>query len=73
MVPVNIGPGATITFTGTGVPPDLVAITDDLGNFKNVPFATPTTPGNYTIQAHFAGVQGALLPSNSRIFHFTVP
>jgi hypothetical protein len=40
-----------------------LATTDDLGNFRNVPFTTLATPGNYTIQAHFVGVPGALLPS----------
>ena len=65
--------GATITFTGTGVPSNVVAITDDNGNFRNVPFNTPTTPGNYTAQAHFAGTAAGLQPSNSQIIHFTVP
>ena len=64
-------PGATITFTGTGVPSGVVAITDDHGNFRDVPFNTPTTPGNYTAQAHFAGTAG-LQPSNSQIMQFIV-
>ena len=47
-------PGVTIAFTGTGVPPNLVATTGDEGKYA-VQFPTPTMPGTYTIQAHFAG------------------
>jgi hypothetical protein len=32
-----------------------------------------TTPANYTIQAHFAGVPGALYHQYSRVVQFTVP
>ena len=64
--------GATITFTGTGVPhnPNFVATTNDGEYFMS--FSPPTTPGTYTAQAHFAG-SPTLNPSDSQTQTFTVP
>ena len=69
--------GITITFTGTGVPPNL-APTVQTGNEAVffVTFKPPTTSGTYTVQAHFAGLEvdgETLLPSDSQITMFTVP
>ena len=74
--------GLTITFTGTGVPPNLAAMVQE-GNLAiySVTIKPPTTPGTYTVQAHFAGatlqLQGGqtvqILGSDSRIAMFTVP
>jgi len=71
--PVDVNVPLTITFTGTGVPSNLVT-TIPAGEpaFFSVPFEPPTTPGTYTVQAHFAGA-GTLLPSDSQIAMFTVP
>jgi len=46
--------GATITFTGSGVPPNAVAKTDSDGNYF---FSAPEAekPGTYNVQAHFSG------------------
>jgi hypothetical protein len=75
--PVDVNVPLTITFTGTGVPPNLVT-TIPAGEpaFISVPFEPPTNPGPYTVQAHFAGAQiptGTLSPSDSRIVMFAVP
>jgi hypothetical protein len=75
--PVDVNVPLTITFTGTGVPPNLVT-TIPAGEpaFISVPFEPPTNPGTYTVQAHFAGAQipaGTLSPSDSQIVMFTVP
>jgi len=64
-------PGAIITFTGTGVPPNVVATTDSNGHYFVRP-TSPTTPGTYTAQAHFAGGNG-LDPSESTLEQFVVP
>ena len=60
----------TITFTGTGVPPNLAATvqTNDEAFFA-VSFKPPTTPGTYTVQDHFAGTS-QYLPSDSPIMMF---
>ena len=63
--------GATITFTGTGVPRNLVATTHSGGEYFVDSFDPPTTPGTYTVQAHFAGSTG-LQPSTSSTETFTV-
>ena len=64
--------GATITFTGTGfVHPNLVATTDSGGEYFVDDFGPPTTPGTYTVQAHFAGLPG-ISPSDSGVPTFTV-
>lgn len=65
--------GATITFTGTGVPhnPNFVATTASDGQYF-MSFSPPTTSGTYTVQAHFAGSPG-LNPSDSQTQTFTVP
>jgi hypothetical protein len=65
--------GATITFTGTGVPhnPNFVATTANDGQYF-MSFSPPTTSGTYTVQAHFAGLPG-LNPSDSQTQTFTVP
>lgn len=57
--------------TGTGVPRNLVATTDSGGEYFVDDFHPPTTPGTYTVQAHFAGSPG-LNPSNSDTKSFTV-
>ncbi len=63
----------TITFTGTGVPPNLVAtIAPGEDALAVVPFEPPTTPGTYTAQAHFAGLEGILLPSDSPVKRFSI-
>ena len=62
----------TITFTGTGVPPNFAATLPNGAGQQVVNLRTPTTPGNYTAQAHFAGTVN-LLPSDSAIVKFTVP
>ena len=68
----------TITFTGTGVPPNLVAtIPAGEDAVAVVLFEPPTTPGTYTAQAHFAGLTlpddgGILLPSDSQVQSFTI-
>lgn len=66
--------GATITFTGTGVPPGLTAVTDAklLQRTFNTVYPRPLLRGTYTVQAHFAG-QGIFGPSNSGTQTFTVP
>jgi hypothetical protein len=74
--------GLTITFTGTGVPPNLAAMVQE-GNLAifSVTIKPPTAPGTYTFQAHFAGatfiLNGGgtlqLLKSDSEIVRFTVP
>ena len=57
----------TITFTGTGVPPNTAAtVQKGLLAVFPVSFKPPTTPGTYTVQAHFAGL-------DSSIKMFTVP
>ena len=75
--PVDVNVPLTITFTGTGVPPNLVTtIPATESAFFSVPFEPPTNPGTYTVQAHFAGTQipaGTLSPSDSGIQMFTVP
>jgi hypothetical protein len=50
--------GATITFTGTGVPGGVSVVTDAAGSYPpfSVVFAAPGIPGNYTVQAHFSGL-----------------
>ena len=55
--------GATITFTGSGVPPNAVAKTDSDGNYF---FSAPEAekPGTYNLQAHFSG---ATLPGPSGV------
>jgi len=72
----------TITFTGTGVPPNLTAtVKEGFSADVEVTIKPPTTPGTYTFQAHFAGatfpVEGGqtvqLLASDSSIVMFTVP
>jgi len=75
---VSVNTEITITFTGTGVPPNL-STTIDPGNeaFDVVPFMPPTQPGTYTAQAHFRGVtlpngDGILLPSDSSVESFTI-
>ena len=63
----------TITFTGTDVPPNLTAtVQKGLLAVFPVSFKPPTTPGTYTVQAHFAGL-GTLLPLDSSIKMFTIP
>jgi hypothetical protein len=82
IVTAQTGHGLSITFTGTGVPPNLVATVQD--SQEAIFFVTikpPTTPGTYTFQAHFAGatfiLNGGgtlqLLKSDSEIVRFTVP
>jgi len=50
--------GLSITYTGTGVPPNLVATVEASlpANFF-ITIKPPTTPGTYTFQAHFAGTE----------------
>lgn len=82
LVTASTGTGLSITFTGTGVPPNLAATVHDgdLAIFK-VTIKPPATPGTYTVQAHFAGatllLQGGqslqILGSDSPIEKFTVP
>jgi len=73
---VNVNADITITFTGTGVPPNLAVTIPAFGDaVGSIPF--PTTPGTYTAQAHFAGVtlpngDGILLPSDSQVVSFTI-
>ena len=70
----------TTTFTGTGVPPNLVAtIPPGEEAVVVLPFDPPTKPGTYTAQAHFAGLTlsgvaggGILLPSDSDVESFTI-
>ncbi len=66
-------PGAHITFTGTGIIPSpfpIPSTTDTNGQyFAELPITT--TPGTYTVQAHFAG-SFDLQPSDSAPETFTV-
>ena len=75
--PVVVNVPLTITFTGTGVPSNLVTTLPARQPAAfTVHFEPPTNPGNYTVQAHFAGAQipgGTLSPSDSQIRMFTVP
>ena len=82
IVTAQTGAGLSITFTGTGVPPNLVAtVQDSQQAIFRVTIKSPTTPDTYTFQAHFAGatliLNGGqtlqLHPSDSSIVMFTVP
>jgi len=58
--------GATITLTGSGVPPNSVVKTDSDGNYF---YAGPEAekPGTYNVQAHFSGAN-LLGPSGIPVF-----
>jgi hypothetical protein len=74
--PVDVKVPLTISFTGTGVPSNLVA-TIHAGRqaFYIAPFQPPINPGTYTVKAHFAGAEipgGTLSPSDSQVMSFTI-
>jgi hypothetical protein len=62
--------GAIVSFTGTGVKPDL-HVTANKGGVFAIQYPAPPSPGTYTIQAHFAG-RADYSPSDSPIRIFTV-
>ena len=69
---------ANITFTGTGVPPNLSTIGKANSEFT-VTFPTPAKPGEYTAQAHFTGMCIRFPefcdypPGDSNVVTFSVP
>lgn len=48
--------GATISFTGTGIAPIPSTVTNAAGKYETSTFPAVSSPGTYTLYAHFAGM-----------------